>query len=46
MIRLGHLGWVHEPEINEALDALAAALTDLGYTLPAVTHSLAAPVEG
>ena len=30
IIRFGHLGWVHEPEVNEALDALAATLVDLG----------------
>jgi aspartate aminotransferase-like enzyme len=29
MIRIGHLGWVHEPEIEAALAALAAALVDL-----------------
>lgn len=36
IVRFGHLGWAHEPEINAALDALAAALRDLGYAAPAV----------
>lgn len=31
MIRIGHLGWVHEPEINEALDALASVLNGMGH---------------
>jgi aspartate aminotransferase-like enzyme len=39
VVRLGHLGWVHEPEIEAALDALAAALRDLGYAAPAATAS-------
>jgi hypothetical protein len=46
MIRLGHLCWVLAPELIVALDALAAALTDLGYALPAAAQPLAAPVEG
>jgi aspartate aminotransferase-like enzyme len=36
IVRLGHLGWVHEPEVTAALDALAAALRDLGHTAPVV----------
>jgi aspartate aminotransferase-like enzyme len=35
IVRFGHLGWVHEPEVNAALDALATTLGDLGYALPA-----------
>ena len=39
IVRFGHLGWVHEPEVNAALDALATTLGDLGYAVP----SAAAP---
>ncbi len=31
VIRIGHMGFVHEPELAEALDALESALGDLGY---------------
>lgn len=31
IVRFGHLGWVHEPEVNAALDALERALTALGH---------------
>jgi aspartate aminotransferase-like enzyme len=41
IVRFGHLGWVHEPEVNEALDALAAALADLGYKVPAAAGQMA-----
>lgn len=30
VLRIGHLGYVHEPELVEALDALAAVLTPAG----------------
>jgi aspartate aminotransferase-like enzyme len=31
IIRIGHLGYVHEPEINACMDALERQLTALGY---------------
>lgn len=31
IIRIGHMGFAHEPEINAALDALARQLDALGY---------------
>jgi aspartate aminotransferase-like enzyme len=40
IIRIGHLGYVHEPDIAAAMDALGRQLTALGYTpssLPAST---------
>lgn len=45
MIRIGHLGWVHEPEINEALDALQEALAELGHQSPREAPSLAATAD-
>jgi hypothetical protein len=39
---MGHLGWVHEPEVNAAIDALAAALGDLGYEASAQYQVLSA----
>ncbi len=33
ILRLGHLGWVQEPEIEAALRALRSALTDLGHRI-------------
>ena len=32
--RIGHMGYVHEPDLAAALDALEAALGDLGYRAP------------
>ena len=31
IIRLGHLGWVQQPEIDAAMDALATALVQMGH---------------
>lgn len=42
IIRIGHLGYVHEPELAAALDALGAALGDLGYAVPAGARQAAA----
>jgi aspartate aminotransferase-like enzyme len=42
IIRIGHLGYVHEPDITAAMDALGRQLTALGYTpssLPASTSA-------
>jgi len=33
ILRLGHLGWVQEPEIEAALRALRSALADLGHRI-------------
>ena len=35
IVRLGHLGWVQEADIDAALDALGHALADLGFPVPA-----------
>jgi aspartate aminotransferase-like enzyme len=35
IIRIGHLGWVHEPDIAAAMDALGRQLRELGYRAPA-----------
>src|SRR5579885_1586705 len=34
IVRVGHLGYVHQPEINAAMDALERQLVALGYQLP------------
>ena len=34
IFRIGHLGWVTEDDLRQALDALRAALPRLGYKLP------------
>jgi aspartate aminotransferase-like enzyme len=34
IVRVGHLGHVHEPEINATMDALARQLIALGYQVP------------
>ena len=34
IIRIGHLGWVHEQDIIDCMDALERQLTALGYRLP------------
>ena len=34
IIRIGHLGYVHEPEITSCMDALERQLSALGYRLP------------
>ena len=31
IIRFGHLGWVHEPDITAGLDALRGSLAEVGY---------------
>jgi aspartate aminotransferase-like enzyme len=35
IIRIGHLGYVHEPEMNACMDALERQLKALGYQVPA-----------
>jgi aspartate aminotransferase-like enzyme len=37
IIRIGHLGHVHEPEITACMDALERQLTALGYRAPVST---------
>lgn len=34
VVRIGHLGYVHEPDLAEAFDALFEVLTALGYRVP------------
>src|SRR5579885_2464098 len=34
IVRVGHLGYVHQPEINAAMEALERQLVALGYQLP------------
>jgi aspartate aminotransferase-like enzyme len=31
LVRLGHLGWVHEPEVEAALDALGTVVAAMGH---------------
>lgn len=33
IFRIGHLGWVHEPDIEATLEATGKALADLGYAV-------------
>ena len=35
IFRIGHLGWFQQQDIDNAIDALGSALTDLGYPVPA-----------
>ncbi|MEO7002994.1 MAG: alanine--glyoxylate aminotransferase family protein [Ktedonobacterales bacterium] len=35
IIRIGHLGWVHEQDITDCMDAFERQLTALGYRVPA-----------
>ena len=35
IVRIGHMGWAHEPELREALTALQRTLSTLGVPLPA-----------
>ena len=35
IVRIGHLGWFEQQDIDDALDALRSALIDLGYQVPA-----------
>jgi aspartate aminotransferase-like enzyme len=41
IIRIGHLGWVHEPEISAAMDALGRQLEALGYRTTAAAPARA-----
>jgi len=34
IVRIGHMGWVHEPEMRDALTALGASLRSLGARQP------------
>jgi aspartate aminotransferase-like enzyme len=34
IVRIGHLGYVHQPDINATMDALERQLVALGYQLP------------
>ena len=38
VIRVGHLGYVHEPEIAACMDALERQLVALGYRVPVSAH--------
>ncbi len=38
IVRIGHLGYVHEPEINATMDALERQLVALGYQVPSVAR--------
>ena len=35
IFRFGHLGWFQQQDLDEAVDALRASLTKLGYKAPA-----------
>jgi aspartate aminotransferase-like enzyme len=37
MIRLGHMGWVDEPDISPAIEALAEGLARQGFLIPTAT---------
>jgi aspartate aminotransferase-like enzyme len=39
IIRIGHLGYVHEPEIAACMDALERQLAALGYRSPATSRA-------
>jgi aspartate aminotransferase-like enzyme len=39
IIRIGHLGYVHEPEIAACMDALERQLAGLGYRAPAASRA-------
>jgi aspartate aminotransferase-like enzyme len=39
IIRIGHLGYVHEPEIAACMDALERQLAALGYRAPATSRA-------
>jgi aspartate aminotransferase-like enzyme len=39
IVRIGHMGVVHEADIDAAIDALAAALERLGYKKPAAVRN-------
>ncbi len=39
LVRIGHMGWAHEPELRDALDALARSLETLGARTPAVART-------
>ncbi len=41
IVRFGHLGWVHEPDVNAALDAMERALAALGHAAPAAGDRVA-----
>jgi aspartate aminotransferase-like enzyme len=43
IVRIGHLGYVHEPEIAACMDALERQLTALGYRAPAPTAGATQP---
>ena len=39
IIRIGHLGYVHEPEIASCMDALERQLAALSYRAPAASRA-------
>lgn len=39
IIRVGHLGWVHEPDIAACMDALERQLKALGYPVPVAAQA-------
>jgi len=43
IVRVGHLGYVHEPEITACMDALERQLAALGYRAPAAVPAAEAP---
>jgi aspartate aminotransferase-like enzyme len=44
IVRFGHLGWVHQPEVEAALEALEESLHALGHA-PAARSAVAAPAD-
>ena len=42
LVRIGHMGWAHEPDLRDALAAIGAALPDLGVQ-PAARRDALAP---
>jgi aspartate aminotransferase-like enzyme len=39
IIRIGHLGYVHEPDMIACMDALERQLKALGYQVPAAANA-------
>jgi aspartate aminotransferase-like enzyme len=46
IIRIGHLGYVHEPEISAAMDALGRQLRALGHGAPGAAATVTTPGGG
>ncbi|MCC2628916.1 MAG: aminotransferase class [Thermomicrobiales bacterium] len=45
LIRVGHMGWVHEPEMQQAIDAISAACARLSSTAGEPTKPEPVPVR-